>query len=326
MKISKEVKVAALVIVTLTMLYFGFNFLKGTDLFSRTHKYFIVYDDVDGLTASNPVMLNGLSVGRVQTIKILQDQGNRLLVTVDIQKEIQIREGTVATLADGGLLGGKVIQLKIANSGRELGDEDTLVAQKDPGISALLQEKALPVVMHADSLVRNLTLITAGFKETGAILNQVLRNYDQTGLVLRTTLETNQANLAALTGNLSKLTASLIETEKELKPILAKAGTFTDSLTALRLGETVATANRTIGELQQMLAAVKAGQGTAGKLVSDDKLYNNLNYSLISLNQLLANFREQPRRYINVSVFGGKKKDTGPSESPIDTTLQFKEN
>jgi phospholipid/cholesterol/gamma-HCH transport system substrate-binding protein len=322
MKNSKEIKVGLLAIVALVMFYFGFNFLKGSDLFSRTNRYYITYDNVDGLAESNPVLLNGFSVGRVHSIQILGDKGYKLLVAVDVRRDVALYQGSKATLADGGLLGGKVIRLDLAPSGALLPSGDTLTANVEAGISALLQEKALPVITHADSLVRTLTTVTSGFKETSTILNAMLKNYDQTGLVLRGTLEGNKANITALTNNLKQLTASLVETEKGIKPLLAKAESFTDSLNALELGRTVATANQAVAQLQGLLSALQQGQGTAGKLMNDDKLYNNLNYSLISLNQLLANFREQPKRYVNVSVFG--RKDRGPSESPVDTTLQFK--
>ena len=309
-------------VAAIVMLYFGFNILKGSDVFSRTYKYYVIYDNIDGLTASNPVLLNGLNVGRVQAIKLLQDRQNKLLVALDIQKGIVLPRGTTATLADGGLLGGKVIHLSMGNSTSMLGDNDTLVAQKAAGISALLQEKALPLVTHADSLVRNLDIVAAGFRETGSILNQVLKNYDQTGNSLQGLLGENRKNLVAITGNLNKLTASLVETEKELKPLLAKTGSLADSLNALRLGETVQAANKTIAELRQILASVESGKGTAGKLIKDETLYNNLNRTIVSLNKLMTNLREQPKRYVNISVFG--KKDKGPAESPLDTTTQIK--
>ena len=322
MKISKEARVGIMAVAAIVMLYFGFNILKGSDVFSRTYKYYVIYDNIDGLTASNPVLLNGLNVGRVQAIKLLQDRQNKLLVALDIQKGIVLPRGTTATLADGGLLGGKVIHLSMGNSTSMLGDNDTLVAQKAAGISALLQEKALPLVTHADSLVRNLDIVAAGFRETGSILNQVLKNYDQTGNSLQGLLGENRKNLVAITGNLNKLTASLLETEKELKPLLAKTGSLADSLNALRLGETVQAANKTIAELRQILASVESGKGTAGKLIKDETLYNNLNRTIVSLNKLMTNLREQPKRYVNISVFG--KKDKGPAESPLDTTTQIK--
>lgn len=322
MKISRELKVGLLSVVTIGMLYFGFNFLKGSDFFSPNKSYYVIYDNIDGLTSSNPVMLNGMSVGQVRKIRIEQQKDNRLLVTLDIRKDLIIRQGTKAVLADGGLLGGKLIRLEVNPVGSQLADGDTLLSGREAGIQALLQERTLPVITHADSLVRNLTMVTKGFQETGAILNQVLRNYDQTGLALRTTLQQNQKSLAELTANLSNLSGSLIETEKKIGPLLTKTGTFADSLNALRLGETVNRANQLVAQMEQLVASVKSGQGTASKLINDDKLYNNLNYAVISMNQLLANLRENPKRYVNVSIFG--KKDKGPAESPVDTTLEFK--
>ncbi len=309
-------------IFAIVLLYLGFHVLKGSDVFSRTYKYYVIYDNIDGLTASNPVLLNGLNVGRVQGITLLQNRQNKLLVTIDVQKGIVLPEGTLATLADGGLLGGKVIHITMGTSTRFLTDNDTLIGSKEAGISALLQEKALPLVTHADSLVRNLDVVAAGFKETGLILNQVLKNYDQTGNSLQGLLSENRKNLLAMTTNLNALSASLIETEKELKPLLAKTGTLADSLNALRLGETVQSANKTIGELRQILAGVQAGKGTAGKLVTDQTLYDNLNRTMISLNKLMTNFREHPKRYVHISVFG--KKETGPAESVLDTATQIR--
>lgn len=308
-------------LLAIVMLYFGFHILKGSDVFSRTFKYYVVYDNIDGLTASNPVLLNGLNVGRVQEIKLLQKRQNHLLVTIDVQKGIVLPQGTSAVLADGGLLGGKVIHLAIG-AGAPMKDGDTLVAKKESGISAVLQEKALPLVSHADSLIKNLDVVVGGFQETGLILNQVLKNYNQTGTSLQGLLAENRANLLAMTSNLSKLTTSLVETEKELKPLLAKTGSLADSLNALRLGETVTSARKTIEELHTLLAGIESGKGTAGKLIKDETLYNNLNRTMISMNKLLTNFREQPKRYVHVSVFG--KKDKGPAESPLDTATTVK--
>jgi phospholipid/cholesterol/gamma-HCH transport system substrate-binding protein len=321
MKLSREAKVGIMAIFAIVMLYFGFHILKGSDVFSRTHKYYVVYDNIDGLTASNPVLLNGLNVGRVQEIRLLQNQKNYLLVALDVQKGIAIPAGTAAVLADGGLLGGKVIHLSMG-TGAPMQDGDTLVAKKESGISAVLQEKALPLVSHADSLIKNLDQVVAGFQETGLILNQVLKNYNQTGTSLQGLLSENRGNLVALTTNLNKLSTSLVETEKELKPLLAKTGTLADSLSALRLGETMQNANRTITELHTLLASVEAGKGTAGKLVKDETLYNNIDRTIVSMNKLLTNLREHPKRYINISVFG--KKDKGPAESPLDTATKIK--
>lgn len=322
MKFSKEAKVGIMAVMAIVALYFGFHILKGSDVFSRTHTYYVVYDNIDGLTVSNPVLLNGLNVGRVQGIQLMQERQNKLLVSLEVQKSVTLTKQTAATLADGGLLGGKVIRLAMGAGQGTLANKDTLIGLKEAGISALLQEKVLPLVTHADSLVKNLDLVASGFKETGLILNQVLKNYNQAGTDVQELLKENRKNLLAITTNLNKLSASLVETEKELKPLLSKTGTLADSLNALRLGETVAGANKTIAELRQILASVQAGNGTAGKLIKDETMYKNLNSTIVSLNKLMTNLREHPKRYVHLSVFG--KKDKGPADSQPDTTTVIK--
>ncbi|GAA4431345.1 MlaD family protein [Ravibacter arvi] len=320
---SKEVKVGLLAAISLVVLYFGFHFLKGSDIFSRSNIYYVEYDNVDGLTSSNPVLLNGYPVGRVVQIDLVPEKNNMLRVSLDVRKNLPLPEGTKAVLVDGGLLGGKAVRLQMGTSKVMLPNKSLLVSEKEAGLMALLQSQATPVLSHADSLMVNLAIVSEGFKQTGETLNKVLANFDQTGNSLNSILNENKGKIAGLMANLSKLSESLVETEKGIKPLLANANTLVDSLNALSLGATINKAHQTIGELQTLLAGIKAGEGTAGKLLTDDALYQNLNYTMMSLNQLLANFREHPKRYINVSVFG--KKDRGPAVSPIDTLLKFKE-
>ncbi|MFT4031346.1 MAG: MlaD family protein [Siphonobacter sp.] len=303
---SKEIKVAIMTLVAAVILYFGFNFLKGSDFFKSSRDYYALYDSVDGLTASNQVTVNGVTVGHVKEIHILTNQNNRILVTLSLDEDIPLNDSSRAILADNGLLGGKVIQLAIGH-GKGIEPGDTLLTMKQSGLSAALQEKALPVVTDADSLIRNLNVVASRFKQTGDVLNQLLSNVDQTGLALRATINENRQSIASIMGNLNRLSAQLAETEKGIKPLMTKANTFADSLNALQLGRTVAKANQTVAELQQMLQNVKNGQGTAGKLLNDTQLYTNLNQSVKDLDKLLVDLRQQPKRYVHFSLFGGKK-------------------
>jgi phospholipid/cholesterol/gamma-HCH transport system substrate-binding protein len=320
MKISKEVKVALMAIVSLTMLYFGFNFLKGADFFSSKYKYFVVFDNIGSLQPSNAIKLNGVQVGQVKSTELLQNRGNKVLVTVEIQKDIIVTEGTKAMLTSE-LLGGSALVLQIATGGKQLQQGDTLLPATETGIQALLQEQALPVVKNADSLIINLNRIVKQFDQTGYVLNKLLATADQTALGLNATIAQNRNAIAATLANVSALSASLIETEKGIKPILSNLTSTTDSLKALRLGQTIAQANAAVASLQKSLTALEQGQGTAGKLLKDQALYDNLNRTIVSVNKLMTNFRQYPKRYVNVSVFG--KKDKGPADSPADTTLKY---
>lgn len=320
MNISKEAKVGLMAVVALTMLYFGFNFLKGADFFSSKYKYFVVYDNVGSLQPSNPIKLNGVQVGQVKSTELLTDRGNKVLVTLEIQKNVLLTQGSKVLLTSE-LLGGSALMLQIAMGGKQLQQGDTLVADSEKGIQALLQEQALPVVKNADSLIINLNRIVKQFDQTGYVLNKLLTTTDQTASGINATIAQNRQVIAATLANVNSLSASLIETEKSFKPILGNLKTTTDSLKALRLGETLAQVNSAVATLQKSLTALEQGQGTAGKLLKDQALYDNINRTIVSVNKLMTNFRQYPKRYVNISVFG--KKDKGPADSPADTTTKY---
>lgn len=322
MKISQEVKVGLLAVVALLMFYFGFRFLKGSDFFSSTNKYQVIYDNIDGLTASNPVRINGLAVGRVKSIQILQDQRNKLLVTVEMNKDIRVTQGTKAFLVDDGLLGGKMIQLSVNPAKPLLPDGGMLVPSKETGLSALIREKTLPVLNNVDSLTYQLNRIVGQFDQTGVILNKTLGNASATVSTLGLTVAENRAAMRATLANVNRLSSSLIETEKQLKPILAKADNLADSLQSLQLKQTLASVNKTVDNLQSILGGISKGQGSLGKLASDEALYSNVNKTTASLEKLLTDLRENPKRYVHFSLFGRKEKPpVAPATLPGSTTL-----
>lgn len=323
MKLSKEVKVGFLAVVAGAILYFGFNFLKGSEILSDENEYYALYDNVGGLTVSNAVMLNGLSVGRVKDIRILQERNNQLLVTLSVGNELKLPNTTVAALADGGLLGGKTINLLVEPGTALLNDGDTLRSMSEKGLQALIQERALPVLKSADSLMITMRAVVGRFDSTAYVVNRMLRTADATlgtvGGTVKTvdaTVQENRANLAEVMANANRLSASLVETEKELKPLLGKANSVMDSLRVISLSQALNRANATLASLQGTLADVQAGKGSAGKLLKDEAFYTNVNRTMVSLERLLTDLRQQPKRYVHFSLFGRKDK------KPATDTLQ----
>ncbi len=321
MKFSKEIKVGLLAVVSLLMLYFGFNFLKGSDFFSSTNTYKAIYDNVDGLTPSNPIRINGLSVGQVRSVEILQDQGNKLLVTLELNKEIRVTQGSRAVLADDGLLGGKLIRLVI-NPGRpELERGGTLVAARESGLSALIRERTLPVLNNVDSLTYQLNKIVGQFDQTGVILNKTLASANGAVGTLGLTIAENRAGLRTALANVNQLARSFDETEKKLNPILDKADSFADSLQKLELRQTLNTVNKTIDNMQKLLGSIEQGRGSLGKLTTDEALYKNVNATTANMALLLADLRQNPKRYVHFSLFGKKDKEKPPVAQPGSMTI-----
>ncbi|MEZ0611751.1 MlaD family protein [Fibrella sp. WM1] len=328
MKLSQEAKVGLLALVALTMLFFGFNFLKGTNIFKKSRQYTVIYTNVDGLTTSNPLLLNGLTVGRVGAIELLPDQGNKLKVTLDVNKNVVITQGSKALLADGGLLGGKVIRLELNPGAPVLPEGEMLTAANEQGISGLIKEKTLPVLNNVDSLTRRLNMVVAQFDQTGVVLNQTLQGANAVTGTLNSALNENRAGLKAALANVNQLSRSLDQTTRELGPVLAKTSSFADSLNALQLRQTLNNANKSIDNLQKLLGNIQKGQGSLGKLTTDDSLYVNVSRTAGSVDKLLNDFRENPKKYINVSfsVFGKKDKPapSKPGTVRVTTTTTTK--
>jgi phospholipid/cholesterol/gamma-HCH transport system substrate-binding protein len=311
---SNELKVGFLALIAFLILYFGFNFLKGNDLFSSSKIYYVEFDNVDGLTASNQVVLNGIEVGKVKKVSIQPEKSNKILVALRINKDVIIPDQTIAILADGALLGGKVIRLQLLGKS-ELADGSFLKGTTEIGLTTLLKERAIPVISNADSLLIAFRTISKKFENTGTHLNELLKNSNETVVGINGSvngmLQENRSNITQISENMRNLSASLVETEKQLKPLLTKFTTVADSLNALKIGKTLNDANLAILTVQKILTSLESGQGSAGKLLKNDSLYLGLNKTLIDLDKLLLDFRLQPKRYLNFSVFG--KKDSPPS-------------
>jgi phospholipid/cholesterol/gamma-HCH transport system substrate-binding protein len=311
---SNELKVGFLALLAFLILYFGFNFLKGNDVFSSARIYYVEYDNVDGLMVSNQVMVNGIEVGKVKKVEIQQDKANKVLVTLRFSQDIAIPDKTVAVLSDGALLGGKIIRLRLEGKGN-LPEDSFLKGETEVGVTSLLKERAIPVIANADSLLVSFRQISNKFDHTGTYLNTLLKTSNETVSNINGSVNgivaDNRANVAQISTNMKILSADLMETEKQLRPLLTKFNTVADSLNALKIGKTLKEVDATVISLKKIVQGLERGEGTAGKLIKNDSLYLGLNKTLVDLDKLLLDFRLQPKRYIGISVFG--KKNTPPS-------------
>jgi len=311
---SNELKVGFLALLAFLILYFGFNFLKGNDVFSSARIYYVEYENVDGLMVSNQVMVNGIEVGKVKKVEIQPSKANKILVTLRLSQDIVIPDKTVAVLSDGALLGGKIIRLRLEGKGN-LAEDSFLKGETEVGVTALLKERAIPVIANADSLLVSFRQISTKFDHTGTYLNTLLKTSNETVSNINGSVNgvvaDNRANIAQISSYMKTLSSDLIETEKQLRPLLTKFNTVADSLNALKLGKTLREVDATVVSLKKIVQGIERGEGSAGKLIKNDSLYLGLNKTLIDLDKLLLDFRLQPKRYIGISVFG--KKNTPPS-------------
>lgn len=302
---NKEFKVGLFVAAAIALLYFGFNFLKGIDFFSTTNKYYVIYDNVDQLAVSNPVLINGFAVGRVNHIKILQKRQNKVLVELMIDEDIQLGDSTKAIL-NSDFLGGKSILLSIGKIREPLEPNDTLLAEVAKGMLDVLSETATPVADNLQTTLRKFNLILDNLTKNSQQLDDIFLKLRATPDLLNTTIGTANNSLHDLSVSYKAVAENLNNTLTELKPAINNFAVLSDSLKRMELNKTVIKAKETLTKLNDTLDKLGKGDNTVSKLMTEDSLYVNLNKLLMSLDTLAKHFDENPKHFM--APLGKSKK------------------
>ena len=295
---SKEFKVGLIALVTGVLLYYGFNFLKGIDFFSPTHKYYAVYDNVDGLNKSNPVIINGLTVGRVSRIRLLQNQGNLILVELDIDETITLGDSTVASLMNTDFLGSKGIVLTVGPLNNPIQPGDTLTSYVDKGLNEILAS-AEPVASNLNTTITRVNEILIGLKGSGEKINATIEEVRETTVSVNEIISENQAELAVIMTRTAILIQTLNSKLDKIDPILVKTGGVLDSLSNLEINQTLASIRGAVDNLNVTINEIKSEEGTLGKLISDDSLYNNINQTMTDLDKLILHMDQYPKHFFS---------------------------
>ncbi|MCU0352749.1 MAG: MlaD family protein [Cytophagales bacterium] len=307
LSLSKEIKVGLLALVAGVILYFGFQYLKGTDLMAVQREYHAVYNNVSGLKKSNPVKINGVQVGKVANLTLIS--GNRVVVTFDIERQYRLNDSTRAIFASASALGDKEIQLIVGNGTRLLTEGDTLIGRTEPGMLDIVAEQAKPIVRDLDTMLVNINTLVKQMQKLSQPLGGTLQNLQSTSGKLDNILAQNQAAIRGIANNLNSMSAALNDPQTGVKPLMAKLNAAGDTLSQMQLAETVQKANASIANINKLLGDINQGQGSLGKLAKNDSLYNNLNRFSANLDSLMVDFRQRPKRYVHFSVFGRKDKE-----------------
>ncbi len=296
MKHAREIKVAVLATVCVFLVYFGFYFLRGVNIFSPVDSYVGKFANVGGLTEQAPVMVRGYKVGQVDEITYDFSQSEAFTVHMSIDNHIVLPAGTRMVLASNGLLGGKMIELDIPSSYVQAAyhSGDTLPTMVALG---LVESLEAGVLVQLDSAM-------AQANELLLSLNGQLSDQN-----IRSTL----ANVHRITENLNVTSQDLkYLTHAQLPGMVAKADTAMSDLREVLsevqqadLNHTLSVLDTTVTQLQQVLTSK---EGTLGMLLYDDDLYAHVDSAVVSLQALVSDLKANPKRYVNIQVFG-KKKD-----------------
>lgn len=321
MKISREIKTAILVIASILLFIWGYGFLKGKDLFTNYRTFYVEYQNVEGLASAAPVTINGLVVGKVNSIK-LQNTTGKLIVELLIKSDFPISKSSIVKIYEPGLIGGKQIQIIPNLADKSIAEtESYLIGSIKPGLTDLVAEKLTPLqekvekmIVSADSLLINLNKVLdaktkENLKSSIANLNKTLAEFSKASKNVNVILDQNKEKIGGIVTNFNKVSNDFSK--------------ISDTLSKANIGKTINNLENTLSKVNSIMADVQSGKGTFGKLVKDDALYTNFSKTSKELELLLQDVRLNPTRYVNVSLFGKKNK---PYVAPINDSVSKKKN
>lgn len=337
MKISKEIKVGAGVLISLACLIYGYNFLKGEDIFSSSNYYYVMYSKVDGLTKDNPVFYNGFQIGKVQELQLspiqthyyVFDKNNKKIARdtlvfrmvaklLILNKEIKIPQNTVAKIESTDLMGSKGISLQFARNQQFCESGDTLIGDIQQSLQDAVNAELVPLKNKAEGLVGQIDSV---IQIIDGILNQrtqdnvvgALEHFNNSLLNIEnltdTFLNTNAEKLSKSIDNVYDLTNNFNESSENFKRLVNNMADISDTVKAMELITAVDNFNTALEDMQIILNRLKEGEGTLGLMLKDDSLYIDLQQSMMELDKLVEDIRVNPERYIHVSVFGKSEKE-----------------
>lgn len=331
MKVSNEAKVGLLAIAAIAVLLVGFNFLKGRSLFSKPFILYATFPDIGSLEKSNQVKINGLNVGSVREFRPADKEVNKIIVELQIDKGIAIPRNSIA-LIDGSVLGASFISIQTGELNRYLESGDTITTRLDMSLLSDLKAQVAPTLTRLNETFDSLKLVIGGLNSifdpgTKNNLRDLIGNLTVTSAELAQLLNVQSGAMAKTLNNLNEITGNLARNNDVINSSLRNVEVTTSRLANANIEGVVSALQATINELQSTISRINTNNGTLGLLMNDRKLYdqldgvsNRLDKVALSAEILFDDIRVHPKRYVNVSVFGGKKgAEPLTSPAPKDT-------
>lgn len=331
MKIPNEIKVGAVIIVSLGLLYFGINYLKGSDIFSNSREFYAVYEKIDGLNPDNVVIVNGFKVGRVSSISLMPERGNKILVRMEIlEEQLVIPDGSVARIISQDLLGSKAIALEFSDATEPHQAGDTLVSGMEEAIQRVIEEKLAPlqaklerVIDESRDMITTTQVLIENTNTQVKAAGAGLESITQTSKSINNMVVRQDSNISIVLSDIHAIALNIRNNSKQINDIIENVATISDSLTRANYASAIANASSALEQLDSLMTMINSGQGSLGMLLNDDKLYKNLEQASLEIDKLAEDLRVNPDRYVHISVFGKKQKgEVKPNKKDRDANGQ----
>ncbi|GIV41260.1 MAG: mammalian cell entry protein [Vicingaceae bacterium] len=327
-KLSKETVIGIFAVGGIALLFWGINFLKGTNLFYSSRYYYAIYERVDGLEPANPVKFNGYQVGQVKEVFFHPSYDGRIVVKFSItEKGLKIKKDAVAKIISADLLGTKAIDIDPGRSPELLKDGDTLRSDIEKSLTEEVNAQILPLKIKAEGLIQSIdsavTVFTAIFNEDARMqlqksfqsIQRSISTFEKTAKRIDTLVAKESSTLSTLMRHVNNISANIDNNQAKINNIINNISAISDTLAAAQFANTIYRTNLALKEFTDLLDKINRGEGTIGALMNNDTLYKNIEAVSRDLDLLLEDMRLHPGRYIHFSVFGKKDKNANPANT-----------
>lgn len=309
---SKSIKVGILSIISIFLIYFGMNFLKGVNILTEGITLYAYYDDVSGLTEGNSITVKGYKVGSISSIKFDIERNNQLKVNLNIEDNIDIPINTIAKIVSLDLMGTKGVSLELGDSKDFASNGSELLTSIESSLQEEVNAQILPLKMKTEELIGSIdsvmTVITTVLnKDARESLSKSLISLDQTFSTLSQTMvevdkivNDNKDNINKTFTNFALVTENLNKSNDEVKKILNNFSSISDSLVKADISST-------INKFDNILNLINEGEGSLAKIINDKSLYKNMENLTKELEELIKDLKLNPERYVNFSIISTKK-------------------
>jgi phospholipid/cholesterol/gamma-HCH transport system substrate-binding protein len=335
MKLSNETKVGLLAVVAIVLLVVGFNFLKGSNIFSRPPVLYAKFADIGSLDKSNPVRINGLQVGTVYNLTQSDKEVDSIVVEIHLTRDILIPKNSVAYI-DASILGSAYINIEKGDARAYYSEGDTVSTRLEGGIIANIQTQMAPTITRInqtlDSLRVAIGAIAAVFDPgTKNNMQNLIANLTISSAHLQRLLNSQTGALAQSLDNLNSVTANLAKNNDAISSSLHNVELTTSKLANANIDGTIAALQGAVSELKTTISNLNSKNGSLGLLMNDRELYDRLNRVAeqmravaLSAEITLDDLRLNPKRYLNFSLIGGKDKGEPLTSPAAKDTLRVR--
>lgn len=306
MKIPNEFKVGVLATIAIILMVLGYNLMRGKNLLSREKILYAKYHTVGGLAVASHVRYNGMNVGRVLDMRLSGNGSGDIVVSLNVTPDLAIPKGSVARIIQTDLFGTKALNIELSNEKELLRSGDTLRSASEEDMVDAVKTSASTLLSSLDAVVTSIKDVLND--ETEENLRKSFASIQKSLNTLDRTLTNNSERLDKIFANIESITTGLDKNKEQITAILTNLDAVSDSLRQVQFAETILQAKNVLEETSEVMKKINEGNGTMGLLVNDPRLYANLDSSAHSLDVLLKDLKENPDRYVQVSVFGKKDK------------------